>query len=127
MPLQEDLTPEQRTFFQYEDSSPDCLIELRFLDSERRVTGARYIADMQFSGEAASILAKAIKEQQRRGDAAAGFSSAAGDCLAFKYYRDAQECRNIRERQQYIGAAPLHPYIPCVSPPAAVFAKVYVV
>lgn len=102
-PLQEDLTVEQRVFYQYEESSPDCLIGLRFLDSGRRIEGARYIADMQFSEEMAAIVARAIKEQQRRGEAAVGFSAAAGDCLAFKYYRDAQECRNMKEREQYIG------------------------
>jgi hypothetical protein len=111
--LQEDLTAEQCSFFQYEDSSPDCLMELRFLDSQRRVEGARYIADKQLDGEMATVLARAIKEQQRRGDTATGFSSAAGDCLAFKYYRDAQECRNMKERQQYIGTAAVCQRLAC--------------
>lgn len=103
--LQESLTAEQCSYFQYEESSPDCLMELRFLDSGRRVEGAQYIADQQLSADMATVLARAIKDQQRRGEAAAGFSGAAGDCLAFKYYRDAQECRNMKERQQFIGAA----------------------
>ena len=109
MAVQEDLTTEQQSFYQHEDSSPDCLMELRFLDSQRRVEGAQYIADEQLSGEMATVLARAIKEQQRRGKAAEGFTAAAGDCLAFKYFRDAQECRNMKERQQYIGAAPIAP------------------
>jgi predicted alpha/beta hydrolase len=82
-------------------------MELRFLDSGRRLEGARYIADNRLSGELATVLARAIKEQQRRGTAAAGFSGSAGDCLAFKYYRDAQECRDTESRKKYIGVMSL--------------------
>eukprot|EP00892_Ulva_mutabilis_P010198 jgi/Ulvmu1/7550/UM037_0094.1 len=100
--LQEDLTDEQRQFFQNEDHSPDSLMELRFLDRSRRIEGARYIADHRLSPDDSLVVARAIKEHARRSEAAAGFSSAAGDCLAFKHYRDAQETRDSEERLRRI-------------------------
>ena len=39
------LTEEQLAFFKPEGHGPDCLMELRYLDDERRQEGARYIAD----------------------------------------------------------------------------------
>ena len=50
------------------------------------------------------ILGRAVKERHRRPDAAAGFSNAGGDCMAFKYLRDAEETRNKEERRQFVGA-----------------------
>lgn len=99
---QGDLSDEQRQFFHNEDHSPDCLMELRFLDRGRRIEGARYIADNQLSPDDSLVLARAIKEHARRTEAADGFSSAAGDCLAFKYYRDAEETRDVEERLRHI-------------------------
>lgn len=98
------LTDEQQQFFQSEDHSPDCLMELRFLDRSRRVEGARYIADNQLPPDESLVLARAIKEHSRRAESAVGFSGAAGDCLAFKYYRDAEETRDVEERLRHISA-----------------------
>lgn len=100
--MQDDLSDEQCQFFQNEDHSPDCLMELRFLDRSRRIEGARYIADHRLSPDDSLVLARAIKEHARRTEAAAGFSGAAGDCLAFKYYRDAEETRDVEERLRHI-------------------------
>lgn len=36
----------------------------------------------------AALLARAVREHERREGAKRGFSEAPGDCLAFKYYRD---------------------------------------
>ena len=33
-------------------------------------------------------MARAVREQERRGGAKEGFSTAPGDCLAYKHYRD---------------------------------------
>ena len=43
------LTQEQLKFFKPEDHGPDCLMELRYLDDERRQEGARYIADNRYA------------------------------------------------------------------------------
>ena len=36
----------------------------------------------------AGVLARAVKEQERRKGEKEGFSAAPGDCLAYKHYRD---------------------------------------
>lgn len=97
------LSKEQLAFFKVEEHGPDCLLELRFLDAESRQEGARYIANNRLSPHDSVVLARAIKEHQRRPDAAEGFSDAAGDCLAFKYFRDAGEMRSNKEKLHYLG------------------------
>jgi Rubisco accumulation factor 1 alpha helical domain len=79
-------------------------MELRFLDAERRQEGARYISDERLEPRDSVILARAIRERQRRDAVAAGFSEAAGDCMAFKYLRDAEETRSRDERLAFVGA-----------------------
>lgn len=44
-------------------------------------------AFMPFAQEA-TMLARSVKEHERRKGLKEGFSGAPGDCLAFKYYRD---------------------------------------
>jgi hypothetical protein len=98
------LSKEQLAFFKNEDYGPDCLMELRFLDVERRQEGARYIADHRLSPRESVVLGRAMKERQRRPEAAVGFSEEAGDCLAFKSFRDAEETRNKVEKLKFVGA-----------------------
>lgn len=98
------LSPEQLAYFKSEEHGPDCLLELRFLDIEARQEGARYIADMRLPPRESVVLARAMKERQRRPEAAQGFSERAGDCLAFKHFRDAEETRNQAEKERFIGA-----------------------
>ena len=83
-------------------------MELRFLDSERRQEGARYIADNQLSPPESVILARAVRERQRRPEHAVGFSEAGGDCMAFKYMRDAEETRSSDQAAEFVGARVLH-------------------
>lgn len=99
-----ELSPEQLAYYKSEDYGPDCLMELRFLDTEHRQEGARYIADERLPPRESVVLARAIKERQRRPEAAEGFSEQAGDCLAFKFFRDAEETRTATEKEQFIGA-----------------------
>ena len=82
------------TYFNDEENGPECLMELRFLDLDRRAEGARHIADNRLGPSDSALLGRAIKEHERRSDSNEGFSRAAGDCLAFKFYRDAQESRS---------------------------------
>lgn len=74
------------------------LYELRFLSVQQRVAPAVYIAENQLDQRESNILARAVKEHQRRLGDKMGFSAAPGDCLAFKYYRDALECKKEQER-----------------------------
>lgn len=41
------------------------------------------------------MLARAVKEQERRKGEKEGFSAAPGDCLAYKHYRDVCPCRRL--------------------------------
>ena len=99
-------------YFNNEDVGPECLLELRFLDLERRVEGARYIADNCLGPSDAAALGRAIKEHERRGDSNGRFSRAAGDCLAFKCFRDALEARSPEEVRRHVSTLP-----PPLSPP----------
>jgi hypothetical protein len=100
------LSKKELAIFNNEATGPDCLIELRYLDTDRRVEGARYIAQQQLGESDSVILARAIKEHERRADSNEGFTLSAADCLAFKYFRDAQETRNLEVVQRYVSAFP---------------------
>ena len=50
----------------------------------------------------AQVLARAVKEQERRQGHKEGFSSLPADCLAYKYYRDAVEMRNAASKAQLV-------------------------
>jgi len=49
------------------------------------------------------VLAKAVKEQERRKGEKEGFSAAPGDCLAYKHYRDVRP--RPRARAEALGTA----------------------
>ena len=38
------------------------------------------------------LLARAVKEQERRSGEKEGFTASPADCLAYKYYRDVRLC-----------------------------------
>lgn len=97
-----ELSKDELIYFNNEETGPDCLMELRFLDVERRIEGARYIAQQALGPSDSVVLARAIKEQQRRSEGNPGFTAAAGDCLAFKFFRDAQETRKPEEAKQFL-------------------------
>lgn len=69
------------------------LYELRFLSVRQRAPAAQYIADNDLSPHESQVLARAIKEHERRDGRREGFADTPGDVLAYKYFRDAQECR----------------------------------
>jgi Rubisco accumulation factor 1 alpha helical domain len=97
------MSKEQLDYFNIEAYAPDCLMELRFLDSARRIECARYIADQQLGPAESAVAARAMKEHQRRPESNMGFTEAAGDCLAFKYFRDAEETKNATEKDACVG------------------------
>ncbi|KAK9784877.1 hypothetical protein WJX73_008467 [Symbiochloris irregularis] len=87
------------------EGSEMLLYELRFLGNDLRITAARYIAEQGLEAPAARVLAKAMKEHVRREGPAFGFSTAPGDSLAYKYYRDAIETRREKEKEQLLQKA----------------------
>lgn len=81
----------------FESGGEALLYHFRFLPAEKRVDAAKYIAANDLSAPECEVLARAMKEWDRRPTERHGFDSTAGDCLAFKYLRDAVECRFIEE------------------------------
>lgn len=90
------LTPEQMAVFDYE---ADALYELRYLSGTQRTPAAQYLADHMLTPSEAQILARAIKEYERRDGSQEGFTDSPADCLAFKYYRDSLECGGTNKKQ----------------------------
>lgn len=75
-------------------SSPDILYEIRILNTQQRALAARFIIEHGFDGRRAEELARSMKDYPRRyGER--GWNSfdgnLPGDCLAFMYFRQAQE------------------------------------
>ncbi|GLI59935.1 hypothetical protein VaNZ11_001983 [Volvox africanus] len=71
----------------------DLLYPFRFLSAERRVAAAQYIVEQDLDPAMCEVLARSMKEYERRVPERAGFTDHPADCLAFKYLRDALECR----------------------------------
>ena len=70
------------------DGGESLLYELRFLSMQQRLAAAEYIAQRQLEPREASILARSMKEHERRTGGKDGFTDSPGDCLAYKHYRD---------------------------------------
>ncbi|GBF92870.1 hypothetical protein Rsub_05489 [Raphidocelis subcapitata] len=77
----------------FESGGDELLYHFRFLPAERRVSAAEYIAANNLNAQECEVLARSMKEWDRRPMERAGFENTAADCLAFKYMRDAIECR----------------------------------
>ncbi|CAA0808216.1 Rubisco accumulation factor 2- chloroplastic [Striga hermonthica] len=90
-------------------ASPEILYEIRTLNGPQRVAAARFIiAKGLDTGRAAEELARSIKDFPRRyGDR--GWESfqgvSPGDCLAFMYYRQAQEHKSAATSPELSRAA----------------------
>lgn len=91
--------PEKLACFDNEEGA-NQLYYMRYLSDPARPATAIYIVDNQLDGQESAVLERAVKEQERREGHREGFSSTPGDCLAYKYYRDAVESRNEDVRQR---------------------------
>ncbi len=78
------------------------LQDLRFLSVDQRIMTANYIADNRLEERESAILAKSVKEHERRRGENEGFSNSPADCLAYKYYRDAVENKRQEDMEKYI-------------------------
>lgn len=86
--------------FDYEGEH--LLYEIRLLTAQQRADVAEYVVDNRLGPAECNALARAVKEYERRRSEREGFSAAPGDVLAFKYYRDAAECRREEEKRRCI-------------------------
>jgi hypothetical protein len=89
------LDPQVLEHFDY--NGEDLLHPFRFLPVERREAAALYIYENRLDGSACEVLARAMKEWERRTDERPGFTESPADCMAFKYLRDALECRRKQD------------------------------
>lgn len=80
------LTPEEMAYFDHPDRS-GCLLEMRYNSIESRPPTARYIVQRGFEADMSTVLARAIKEWERKRDGWESFTADPADCLAFKYWR----------------------------------------
>jgi hypothetical protein len=92
--------PEEVLEFFSQEGGQHRLYELRFLPVSKRAAPALYMAENNVDQRDAALLARAVREHERREGAKRGFSEAPGDCLAFKYYRDGLETKTDRAKEQ---------------------------
>jgi hypothetical protein len=85
-----------------QDGGERLLHELRFLSVDQRVATANYIVEKGMDDRESTVLARAVKEHERRKGENEGFSESPADCLAYKYYRDAIEYKRQEEVELYI-------------------------
>jgi hypothetical protein len=104
----------------YDRDGGECLLyELRFLSIQQRLSAAEYMARQELEPREALILAKAVKEHERRVGGKEGFSASPGDCLAYKHYRDVSACRAAAGPAALrAGSARLLPRLLCCCCPA---------
>jgi hypothetical protein len=85
-----------------QDGGERLLHELRFLSVDQRVAAAVYIVGQQMDDRESTMLARAVKEHERRKGVNEGFSGSPADCVAYKHYRDALENKRGEDVAEYI-------------------------
>lgn len=87
-------------------SSPDAeklLYPLRVMTAEDRQICAEYLYEQQLDEKQSEMLIRAMREHARRRHDNGEFQYTPGDCLAYKYYRDAlEETRNKEARAEIV-------------------------
>lgn len=92
----------QEVLEHFDGEGNELLYPLSSLSIEKRIAAALYIREKNLDPPACKILARAMKEWERRPEERVGFADTPGDCLAFKLLRDARECRNKEEAAQKV-------------------------
>jgi hypothetical protein len=87
-------------------STPDAeklLYPLRVMTAEDRQVCAEYLYEQQLDEKQSEMLIRAMREHARRRHENDQFEYTPGDCLAFKYYRDAlEETRNKESKAEIV-------------------------
>eukprot|EP01025_Chloroclados_australasicus_P038808 TRINITY_DN4007_c1_g2_i1.p1 TRINITY_DN4007_c1_g2~~TRINITY_DN4007_c1_g2_i1.p1 ORF type:complete len:511 (-),score=77.39 TRINITY_DN4007_c1_g2_i1:393-1925(-) len=89
---QDGVSEETLLYFDGHDG-PELLYELRYLTAEQRVLCIDYIVMNNYDARQCRLLARAMKDYDRKSDMVLGFEENPGDILAFKYYRDVLESK----------------------------------
>ncbi len=93
---------EQSLAYFDQEGGERLLHELRFLSVEQRVAAAIYIVEQQMDDRESTLLAKSVKEHERRKGENEGFTGSPADCMAYKHYRDALENKRGDQVAEYI-------------------------
>ncbi|KAL8050396.1 hypothetical protein ABFX02_06G079800 [Erythranthe guttata] len=104
--LVEDTDPDTVAFFD-NPAGPKILYELRILSAEQRAVAARYLIANGFDAKKTEELARSMKDYPRRyGDKwyQSFDGNLPGDCLAYMYFRQAQEHKTAFSPEQSITA-----------------------
>ncbi|KAL2654156.1 hypothetical protein R1flu_022284 [Riccia fluitans] len=86
----------------FDEESVEILYALRTLSARQRKTAADFVVKNSLNADEAQELAKAIKDHERRPQGREGFTTAAGDCLAFMYHRAAAESTDAEVRSAFV-------------------------
>ncbi len=86
----------------FERTGSDILYELRILTQPQRVAASELIVAKNLDSEAAREVAKAIKDFFRQRSLPEGFTSHAGDAVAYQYWKLAKQQTNLQERARLI-------------------------
>jgi hypothetical protein len=86
----------------YDTPGAEVLLhELRFLSLKQRAAAVVYIAESGLDDAECKVLARSMKEHERRNGLRDGFKDTPQDSLAYKYYRDALECRDQEQAAKF--------------------------
>ncbi len=97
------ISPEVQVYFEQRGS--DSLYEFRILSQEDRAAAATLVLQRGIDSEGSRDVAKAIKEFSRFSTLPNGFSTKAGDAVAYSYYKLARQQPDLGERSRLIAQA----------------------
>jgi hypothetical protein len=80
----------------------DVLYELRILNQEQRLPAAELLWEKRLDVDAAREVAKALQQFSRISQLPVGFTSHPGDALAYQYWKQAKQKKDLGERSRYI-------------------------
>jgi hypothetical protein len=89
----------------FEQRGSDSLYEFRILSQRDRAAAATLAVQRGIDSEGARDIAKAIKDFSRLSKPPEGFSTTAGDAVAYSYYKLANQQNELSERSRLIAQA----------------------
>ncbi len=86
----------------FQGPKSDILYELRILNQDQRLEAARLCYEKNLEFDSAKEVAKAIQEFSRLSHFPDGFTSDAGDVMAYQCWRQARQKKDLQERSRLI-------------------------
>jgi hypothetical protein len=89
----------------FEERGSDSLYELRILTHTERAAAATLLVERGIDSEGAREVAKAMRDFSRLSTPPEGFTTTAGDAVAYHYWRLARQQSDLQERSRLIAKA----------------------